>query len=83
MKYIEIRCPYDRAHTIHNIEYESCGNIIGGIPEETKGEPIYHCFMCGFSKAKIDKSGMLIITKIDTKNKRINFIRKERIIKDE
>ena len=83
MKFIEIRCPSDRPHIIRGVEYESCGNIIGGIPENSKEVNLHYCYMCGFSTSKIDENGMLILTKLNTKNKRIDFIRKERIVKDE
>jgi len=83
MKFIEIRCPCDRPHQIRGIEYESCGNIIGGIEENSNETHICRCSIHGFSKVKIDENGMLIITKLNTKNKRIDFIRKERIIEDE
>jgi hypothetical protein len=82
MNHIEIRCPADRTHIIRGVEYESCGNIIGGIEENSKEVHFHYCYMCGFSKSEIDENGMLTITKL-SKGKRIKFIRKERIIKDE
>lgn len=82
-KYTEVRCPGERAHKVKGVDYEICGNIIGGLLTNISNKAIFHCHMCGFWEAEINDDREITMTKIDTSNgKRIDFDKKTRRVKN-
>jgi len=42
---LEVRCPARRVHVIKDIQYETCGNLLGGISVGSSG--YFRCPTCG------------------------------------
>lgn len=79
MRMIGIRCPGERKHTIHKIEYTICGNSMGGLEEGDYKKIIFRCSSCGFWEVQAHSDDSIDMTKIDTSNgKKIDFITKLR-----
>ena len=44
---IELRCPADREHKIRGFNYDTCGNLFGGIDVENPTSVTLRCPTCG------------------------------------
>lgn len=83
-KFIEVRCPTTNEHKIRDVQYHTCGQLLGGIGTVENSQALFRCPQCGkFWSVTVKNSSVMEFNEMSTsKTNKIKLQKQWRLINE-